>query len=151
VSSHPVREDTGEGWARTQRSRLWRLCSLFWASPYTLLGLLLCAPACAVGARVRRVNGVLEATLPPRAGVLGWRRRSLSFSAVTLGHVVIAVNPGEQERLRAHERVHVRQYERWGPLFMPAYLVSGLVLWLRGRDPYWDNPFEVEARRLGGC
>jgi hypothetical protein len=47
--------------------------------------------------------------------------------------------------------VHVRQYERWGPLFVPAYLVSSLVLWLRGRDPYWDNPFEVEARRLGGC
>ena len=23
---------------------------------------------------------------------------------------------------RAHERVHVRQYEHWGPLFIPAYL-----------------------------
>ncbi len=145
-----MREDTGVGWAQTQRSRLWRLCTLFWASPYSLLGLLLCAPACAMGAHLRRVNGVLEATLPPRAGWRGWRR-FLPFSAVTLGHVVIAVNPGEQERLRAHERVHVRQYERWGPLFVPAYLGSGLVLWLRGRDPYWDNPFEVEARRLGGC
>ncbi|QCB48845.1 hypothetical protein E5678_20285 [Hydrogenophaga sp. PAMC20947] len=122
---------------------------MFWASPYSLLGLLLCALGWLVGARMRRVNGVLEATMPSSAGVGGWRQ-CLLFSAITLGHVVIATNDRELERLRAHERVHVRQYERWGPLFVPAYLLSSLALWLRGRDPYWDNPFEVEARRLGG-
>ena len=148
-----MQQHAGEGWmARRGLLRLWRpgrLWPLLWASPYSLLGLLMCALACVVGARMRRVDGVLEATLPPRAGVGGWRR-FLPFSAITLGHVVIAVDPGEQDRLRAHERVHVQQYERWGPLFVPAYLVSSLVLWVRGRDPYWDNPFEVEARRLGG-
>ena len=41
--------------------------------------------------------------------------------------------------------VHVRQFERWGPLMGPAYLLSSLVLWLAGRRPYLDNPFEREA------
>jgi hypothetical protein len=46
---------------------------------------------------------------------------------------------------RAHERVHVRQYERWGPLFLPSYLFLSLYMYLRGCDPYRDNPFEREA------
>ncbi len=37
----------------------------------------------------------------------------------------------------------------WGPLFLPAYLLAGAWQGLRGRRPYWDNPFEVEARRVG--
>lgn len=132
------------------RDRMHLLWHRLWASPYTVLGLLLCALGCLAGARIRRVDGVLEASLSFRARPQRWLRR-LPFSAITLGHVVIAANQRELERLRAHERVHVRQYERWGPLFVPAYLVSSLLLWLRGRHPYWDNPFEVEARRLGGC
>jgi hypothetical protein len=50
---------------------------------------------------------------------------------------------------RSHELVHVRQYERWGVLFIPAYLLCSLVLWLTGRDPYRDNPFEREAYAKG--
>jgi hypothetical protein len=44
-----------------------------------------------------------------------------------------------------HELVHVRQFERWGPLMGPAYLLCSLVLWLRGGRAYRDNPFEREA------
>ena len=130
--------------------RLQRLWRLLWASPNSVLGLLLCGIGCLAGVQVCRVDGILEAALPSSARPGRWRRL-LPFSAITLGHVVFAASHRELDRLRAHERVHVRQYERWGPLFVPAYLASGLVLWLRGRDPYWDNPFEVEARRLGGC
>ena len=46
---------------------------------------------------------------------------------------------------RTHERVHVRQCERWGPLFIPAYLLASLLIRLRGGRPYEDNPFEREA------
>lgn len=53
----------------------------------------------------------------------------------------------ELQRLRAHEQAHVAQYERWGPLFLVAYPLAGLAAWLRGRDAYHDNPFEVQARR----
>jgi hypothetical protein len=64
---------------------------------------------------------------------------------MTLGHVVIGRDPVVLDRCRKHEWVHVRQYERWGPLFLPAYLLCSAWLWWHGRNPYLDNPFEVEA------
>ena len=33
----------------------------------------------------------------------------------------------------------------WGPFLGPAYLGCSFFLWLKGRDPYRDNPFEREA------
>ncbi|MHC4946851.1 MAG: hypothetical protein ACYTG1_01120 [Planctomycetota bacterium] len=69
---------------------------------------------------------------------------------MTLGHVVIGRSSAALEQSRLHERVHVRQYERWGPFFIPAYLVSSLVSLLRGRRPYRDNIFEREAYAHGG-
>jgi hypothetical protein len=66
-------------------------------------------------------------------------------AAMTLGHVVWGRDETCLEASRAHEHVHVAQYERWGPLFIPLYLSASLVAWLRGRDPYFDNPFEHEA------
>jgi hypothetical protein len=39
----------------------------------------------------------------------------------------------------------VRQYERWGAFFIPAYLLSSLVQLARGRDPYRENHFERQA------
>lgn len=71
---------------------------------------------------------------------LGWRYR-----AITFGHVVLAVDEVDPDTLR-HELVHVTQYERWGPLFVPVYLAASVVAWIRGRHPYRDNPFEVAAR-----
>jgi len=32
------------------------------------------------------------------------------------------------------------------PFFVPAYLLCSLLLRLRGRDGYRDNPFEIRAR-----
>jgi hypothetical protein len=49
--------------------------------------------------------------------------------------------------LRAHERRHVRQYERLGPFFLPAYFLIGALIWLRGGRPYLDHPLERQA----GC
>ena len=46
---------------------------------------------------------------------------------------------------REHQMIHVRQYERWGVLFVPAYLFCSLALWFLGKRPYYDNPFEREA------
>ena len=42
--------------------------------------------------------------------------------------------------------VHVRQYELWGPLFVPVYLVASLWARARGGRAYTDNRFEVAAR-----
>lgn len=71
--------------------------------------------------------------------------RFVNASGMTLGHVIIGVSGARLESIRPHEWVHVRQYERWGPFFIPVYLLSSALLWLKGRHPYWDNPFEIEA------
>lgn len=117
-----------------------------WALPNTLIGLVLGLLLLPFGARLRLVDGVIEIAARQRPP-----RRRWPFTAITFGHVVLGTHALELQRLRAHERVHVRQCERWGPLFLPAYLLAGAWQWLRGRDAYGDNPFEVEARRRGGC
>ncbi len=123
-----------------------RFLQVLWASPNTALGLLLVAINAAGRGDARIVDGVLEAHGPALRRVLG----SLPISpngaaALTLGHVVIGVSESVLDLSRAHERIHVAQYERWGPLFLPAYGCSSLGCWLRGKDPYRDNAFEVEA------
>jgi hypothetical protein len=65
--------------------------------------------------------------------------------AMTLGHTIVGQTAEGLRIARAHEQVHVRQYERWGPFFIPAYLLCSGYLWLRKKDSYRDNPFEVEA------
>jgi hypothetical protein len=67
--------------------------------------------------------------------------------ALTLGHTVLGQTDAALDISREHELVHMRQYERWGPLMVPVYLGSSLVLWLRGKDAYRDNPFERQAFR----
>jgi hypothetical protein len=62
-----------------------------------------------------------------------------------LGHVVLGLNEAALDLAQPHELVHVRQYERWGPLFIPAYFGCWFALWLAGKDGYRDNPFEREA------
>lgn len=114
-----------------------RLATYAWAGPNTLLGLLIGALMMLFGARVRCVAGVIEfAARTPGA---------LREGAMTLGHVVLGTDQATLETWRAHERVHVRQYESWGPLFLPAYAASSLWQLLRGRRCYRDNWFEREA------
>ena len=69
----------------------------------------------------------------------------LRFDAITLGHVILALDCLCLEAVRAHEHVHVRQYERWGALFVPAYLAASVWQGLRGGALYRDNVFEREA------
>ena len=54
-------------------------------------------------------------------------RRKWGFSAMTLGHVIIGRDPWCLEFCRDHEQAHVRQVERWGALFIPAYLLASVV------------------------
>ena len=116
-----------------------------WAAPTTALGLLVVL-AGLWRAHARVVDGVIEAHGP----TLAWLLSHLTLvpggaAALTLGHVVIARDPRSLELTRAHERVHVRQCEAWGPLFLPAYFAASLSAVLRGRNFYFDNWFEAEA------
>jgi len=119
--------------------------AILWASPWTLFGLANGLLAMATGGRVRRVGRVLEFS----GGWVTFFLKAFPLvagaSAVTFGHTILGRSPEALDGARQHELVHVRQYERWGPLFVPAYLFWWSLLWLRGRHPYFDHPFEREA------
>ena len=115
------------------------------AAPYTAVGLAFGAITLLFGASVRVQRGAFEFG-GGRVGHLASRLPApLRFSAITLGHVVLGIDEATLAAVRTHERVHVRQYERWGPLFIPAYLLSSLAQLVRRRHPYRDNYFEREA------
>ncbi len=113
-----------------------------WAAPTSLLGLLAVA---LTAPRWRVVDGVIEAHGPRLARLLDLVAPQMHVLAMTLGHVVIARDAAALDETRAHERVHVRQAERWGPCFVPAYLIASAVAWSRGGDAYADNVFERDA------
>jgi len=117
-----------------------------WASPWTLLGLCVGIVGLATGGRVRRRGPVVEFHGGAVAGLL--KVLPVGPIAMTLGHVILGRTEAGLDAARSHELVHVRQYERWGPLFVPAYLLCSLKLWLSGRDAYHDNPFEREAYQI---
>jgi hypothetical protein len=123
-----------------------RSLAYLWASPTSLLGLFMAALSLLGRGRARSVAGVLEAHGGLASGLL--RRFPLQggVAAIALGHVVVGEDAASLDRHRAHERIHVRQAERWGPLFLPAYGALALWTWSRGRHPYFDHPFEREAR-----
>ncbi len=113
------------------------------------------APAAAIallarlsGGRVELREGVLESCGGFLPAVLSRIYPPMSIAAITLGHVVLAQTAADLEETRTHERVHVRQYERWGALFPLLYLGASAAMLLRGRHAYHDNPFEREACRL---
>lgn len=123
-----------------------QFAKLLWASPCSIVGLVPSVLVILLGGKARRKDGALEVTFRKRVSNCGKAAKSLRFRGITFGHIIIAVTEEELERLRAHELVHVRQYERWGIFFFPAYLGSSIWQLLRGRKPYWDNHFEVQAR-----
>lgn len=116
-----------------------------WASPCTFIGGIFAVLLIALGGQWRSVSGIIEVALPAWANALRWR-----FSAITFGHIVLGVSMSQLEQLRPHELVHVQQYERWGIGFFLAYPLSSLAQLLRGRHPYWDNYFEIQAREISG-
>lgn len=127
-----------------QTARL--LFRYLWAFPTTSLGLLFVPLALLSGGRLALVRGALEI----HGGLVTWFLRHAvplprGAAAVALGHVILGRSPAHLDRCRAHEHVHVRQAERWGLWLVPAYLLSSLLAYLRGRDPYRDNRFEREA------
>jgi hypothetical protein len=137
--------DTGETSPR-RVPVLPRLVRYVWAVPNTLLGALLLPCAWLPDGRVRVVDGVVEAHAP----LLSWVLRHCVLipggaAAITFGHIVLGRDARSLHETRAHERVHVRQYEIWGPAFIPAYLIASLWAALTGAGAYTGNWFERAA------
>jgi hypothetical protein len=117
-----------------------------WTSPNSCLGLLGGVVLLALGGKAKLVGGALEFSAGRGIGIFS-KLPNGPIAAITIGHVILGMTDELLQRVRAHEHVHVRQYERWGPLFIPAYLGWSLFLLIQGRDPYRENPFEIEAYR----
>lgn len=124
--------------------RLLFFATLVWASPYTCLGLLVGIIGCLTGGKMQRkglaiefYGGAVDAFLRIFCG--HW------VSAITFGNTILGRSPELLAHCREHEWVHVRQYQRWGPFFGPAYVLSSILVWLQGKRAYRDNYFEREA------
>jgi hypothetical protein len=122
-----------------------------WTLPTSAFGLAFLPFIRISGGKYQVVDGVLEL----HGGLVGFFLRRCTLlaggaSAMTLGHVVLGRDELALDLTRDHERVHVRQAERWGPFFLPAYLGASLIQLLRGRRAYFDNPFEREAYATAG-
>jgi hypothetical protein len=128
--------------------RLTRPLLYAWAFPTTFLGLVAGGLTLASGGKVQRRQGALEF----HGGFARWflERRAVMASAMTLGHVIIGRNPHCLDYCRDHEQAHVRQVERWGPFFIPAYLAASGLARARKQHYYYDNWFERDARRACG-
>ncbi|MEZ6153574.1 MAG: hypothetical protein R3C09_26035 [Pirellulaceae bacterium] len=126
---------------------LWKCLLVLWVGPYSLLGMCIGSLGMLLGGRGRYRDGAFEFY----EGFTAWFVRRLptgpTTAGFTLGHVILGQTSEGLEIVGKHERVHVRQFERWGPLMGPAYLGASAWLWLCGRDAYRDNPFEIEAYR----
>ena len=120
-----------------------------WASPTSAIGLLFALSAIRVVDGLRVVDGVLEA----HSSLISFFLRRCTLlrrgaSAMTLGHVVLGRDLYALRHSRSHEHVHVRQYEQWGPLFLPAYCVASLWGFVTRQGGYEGNMFERQAWRL---
>lgn len=114
------------------------LLGFAWTMPNTIVGL-------ALGAltfqRPRIHAGAIVFDRTPR----GLTRLLPRFhrTAMTIGFVIVSARPLEG-RLLAHERHHVRQFMRLGPLFGPVYLALAIPF------GYRRHPMERAARRAAG-
>ena len=122
-----------------------RVMSYAWASPNSLLGLIGGMAMLCFGGRVRRIRGSAEFSGGLIGSLLASPAVARPFRAITLGHVILGTDETALSTARQHEHVHVRQYELWGPFFLPAYLASSFWQLLCGRRCYRDNYFERQA------
>jgi hypothetical protein len=96
------------------------ICRVVWASPWTLFGLIVgVAMLSCGGGGVQRPGSVIEFYGRGPRWFLTFFPIVAGASAVTFGHVILARTAADMDACREHELVHVRQYERWGPLFVP--------------------------------
>jgi hypothetical protein len=119
-----------------------------WASPNTAVGIPLLVATLISGGKAHCVDGVLEVH-GPAARFFLYRIVGITLgsgaSAITLGHIVLARDADLLVKTRTHERVHVRQCEKYGPFFLPVYFAASLWALVRGKRPYEDNFLEREA------
>ena len=124
-----------------------KLLRYIWALPNTILGLFFVPLALLTKGRMQVVDGVLEI----HGGFVTWfLKNGLPvrgiIGALTLGHVILGYNRESLSINRLHEHAHVRQYEMFGPIFLPVYLAASIWSFIKGRGAYHGNYLERKAR-----
>jgi hypothetical protein len=140
----PGQSAGGDGGQQQKSHGLLAPLKYAWVFPVTLLGLIAVAVTKITGGSVRLVAGAIEAG----GGFSAWLIRNFlggRVTAMTVGHVILGLDEERLSQARQHEHIHIRQYERWGFLFIPLYLGSSIIAWTQGRHFYRDNVFEREA------
>ena len=126
------------------------LLGIVWAMPLTAVGLLLALPVMLWRGKVHLVRSARAPALlfnGPLADYLLERHPFGAMCAMAIGHVVIADRSSLTRRILTHELAHVRQAACWGILFPLVYLAASAWALLRGQDAYWNNVFEIAARK----
>ena len=96
-----------------------------WAFPWTAVGLLVGLLGMMTGGHARRRGPVIEFHGGMVTRFLPRLPGGQYAMAMTLAHAVLGQTSAALDVSRKHELVHVRQYERWGLLFvarLPALL-----------------------------
>ena len=121
-----------------------RTLAYVWAAPTTSVGLAAGAITLASGGCVQIRSGALEF----HGGFARWflERRVVGAAAMTLGHVILGRDRECLDACRDHEQAHVRQVERWGVAFLPAYVAASILAQARGQHYYLDTT-GLEPRR----
>ena len=123
-----------------------RFIGYLWALPLTIFGFIL-----ATGGRSAFLNSDDEWCfhyVALEGGLMMKFFSTFDFGAFTCGAVICYRDKSLQnnKHLVRHEKEHFYQCRRWGLLQPIIYYTHSGILLLQGRNPYWDNLFEVAAR-----
>ena len=116
-----------------------------WALPNTLVGLAFLPFTLLSGGQVRFTRGTMELY----GGFVAWYFRKIcgGVGAMTLGHVILGRDRRMLDYTRDHEHVHVGQYMRWGPFFLPVYGLSSFDCVAEGEEPIPGEPLRASRVR----
>jgi hypothetical protein len=77
--------------------------------------------------------------------LIGQRFIMPDWLAITIGPLIFSWRALDKFEL-AHEVQHVKQWRKEGLMYVPRYWAASDAAVKAGKDRYWDNRFEVEAR-----
>ena len=126
-----------------------RQAAVIWSSPVGVLGLLgALLFRIARWGQLRVSDGAVEVIA--RGPLARWLADK-QWAAFTLGWTIFYWKEefADHPSIRRHEREHIRQFLRFGPLMLVLYPLLGVCVALGGGHFYRDNPLEKAARDAG--
>jgi len=137
-------------------SKVARVAGYIWAAPLTLLGLIYVTLFTLLGwyKRIGKFDDALVWQLVAEKSPEWLDKAWLHWGGHTVGNVVVLKPDISSDRgkiLLRHEQEHVHQCMVLG-VFQPVlYTLAWVGLhFCRYAHPYYDNPFEIDARRAAG-